>query len=57
MRRQIVTQVARSTQAAICAGLAQFGDRINQHVNLLLLPNNDFVELVDQVFCVAGFDL
>lgn len=56
MRRKVVAQVARGTQAAIGAGLAQFGDGCDELVNLRLLPHDDFVELVDQVFGVAGFD-
>ena len=56
MRREVVAQVACGTQAAIGAGLTQFGDRFDQQVNLLLLSHDHFVELVDQVFGVAGFD-
>ncbi len=57
MRWQIVSQVARRSQAAIGAGLTQFSDRFDQLVNLLLLSYDDFVELVNQVLCVAGFYL
>ena len=56
MRRQVVAQIPRCAQSAIGARLAQFSDRLDQHVNLLLLTYNDFVELVNLVFGVAGFD-
>ena len=56
MRRQVVAQIPRCAHSAIGAGLAQFSDRLDQHVNLLLLTHNDFVELVNLVFGVAGFD-
>lgn len=57
MRRKVVAQVARGTQAAIGAGLAQLCDGCDKLVNLRLLSHDDFVELVDQVFGVTGFDL
>jgi hypothetical protein len=56
MRRKVVAQVSRSTQAAIGAGLAQFCDGCDELVNLRLLPDDHFVELVNQIFGIAGFD-
>ena len=56
MWRQVVAQIPRRAQPAIGARLAQFGDRLDQLVDLLLLPHDDFVELVNLVFGVAGFD-
>ena len=49
-------QIPRCSHAAIGARLAQFDDRLDQHVDLFLLANDDFVELIDLVFSVAGFD-
>lgn len=56
MRRKFVAQVTRSAQTAVGAGLTQRGHRFDQQVNLLLLPYDDFIELVNQVFRIAGFD-
>jgi len=57
MRWQVVAQIARRSQTAIGAGLAQAGNLVDQQVDLFLLADDDLVELVKQVFCVAGFDL
>lgn len=54
MGRQIVAQVARRSRFA--GLLPQVREFANQQVDLRLLANNDFVELVQRVFSKAGLD-
>ena len=56
VRWQVVAQTARRTEAAIGSGLPQFCQLTQQQVNLLLMPHNDLLKLLDQVFRVSGLD-
>ena len=56
MRRQVVEQTARRTQAAVCGRLPQFSDLAQQQVNLLLLAHDDVVELLQLILAKGGFD-
>ncbi len=57
MWRQVITQVTRCAHAAVGAGLAQLADFADKRVNLLLLPDDNLVELIQQIFGEAGLDL
>ena len=57
MRRQFVTQIARCRVASLWNLLAQTQQLAGKVVNLLLLAVDDEVELIEQVFGVAGLDL
>ena len=57
MRRQIVAKISAACAAppaGLCGSLPKLGHFAHQEVNLLLLPHNDLVELIDQVFGKAG---
>ena len=55
MRRQFVAQVLRLAHTG--GGLAQVADLAQQAVDLLLLAQDDFIQLINQVFGEAGLDL
>jgi hypothetical protein len=57
MRRQFVAQIERCCTASFWNLLAQTPQLAGKIVNLLLLAVNDEVELIEQIFGVAGLDL
>ena len=57
MRWQVVAQIARHANALAWGGLSKVADLSNQRVDLLLLADDDLVQLIQQVFGEAGFDL
>ena len=57
MRRQFVAQIERCCTASFWNLLAQTPQLAGKVVNLLLLAVDDEVELIEQVFGVAGLDL
>ena len=57
MWRQVISQAAGRSHAAVCGGLPQLCHLTQQEVDLLLLARNDLVQLFDQVFRGGGFDL
>ena len=56
MRRQVVTGTAEGQAGGLGHLLPQLGDLAQQHVDLLLLADNDQVQLVEQVFVETGLD-
>ena len=57
MRRQVIPQTARGRDPTIHRRLLlQVGNLADQGVDLLLLPDDDAVEFVEQVFGEAGLD-
>jgi hypothetical protein len=56
MRRQIVTQITRCAHPTVRARLTQTRNLVDEQIDLLLLSNDHFIQLVDLVFGVAGFD-
>ena len=54
--RQVIAQVAALTAAGLGHAVFEQHQLADQRVDLRLLANNDLVELLDQVFAVAGFD-
>lgn len=57
MRRQLIPQAAKAAGLGLSGLLAQAFDFAGQAVDLVLLAHDDGVELVEQVFGVAGLDL
>ena len=57
MGRQLVAQVARGRAAALGHLLALAQQFSGEVVNLLLLAINGEIELIEQIFGVAGLDL
>ena len=56
MRRQLVAQIARRAGVAARLLLAQLLQLVQQRINLQLLAVDRHVQLLQQVFAVAGFD-
>jgi len=56
VRREFVAQVAGCIQPLPSGLLAQVLDLADQHVDVLLLADNDLVQLVQQIFREAGLD-
>ena len=56
MRRQIVGSAAQRRGIGFEALLAQLQQLMHERVNLLLLPDDDLVEFIKQIFREAGFD-